>query len=286
MGRHGRGRQPRLRRRQERRRAGPVAGGNRQPARLHRRRRQSRRQFRHSRHHRFGDGVLRASADARNRVRPPGAADDDQPAQFHLRQRRGLARPHHLGALRRLHEFDPAARRALRVQGRGVGKFRPRHGRFQPDLFDDRRAARRPPRPDLAAHRRPALHHDRDQPGQAAGRSRAGRRRAGVPAAVAGDASRSTGWKPIRASPRSSGPPTPPSWCGCASTWKTAAAISNCCCPTRPSSRSAPVLLQMFMGEKFGRDPIWEGHFATEVGAGARFRSMPCCTRPTSRSSS
>ena len=24
-------------------------------------------------------------------------------------------------------------------------------------------------------------------------------------------------------------------------------------------------LLQMFMGEKFGRDPIWEGHFATEV---------------------
>src|ERR1700686_266800 len=26
-----------------------------------------------------------------------------------------------------------------------------------------------------------------------------------------------------------------------------------------------PVLLQMFMGERFGRDPIWEGHFATEV---------------------
>src|SRR5471030_2520799 len=25
------------------------------------------------------------------------------------------------------------------------------------------------------------------------------------------------------------------------------------------------VLLQMFMGEKFGRDPTWEGHFATEV---------------------
>jgi flagellar motor switch protein FliM len=25
------------------------------------------------------------------------------------------------------------------------------------------------------------------------------------------------------------------------------------------------VLLQMFMGEKFGRDPIWEGHFATEL---------------------
>src|ERR1700709_799704 len=28
------------------------------------------------------------------------------------------------------------------------------------------------------------------------------------------------------------------------------------------------VLLQMFMGEKFGRDPIWEGHFATQVAPG------------------
>src|SRR6266702_2418448 len=26
------------------------------------------------------------------------------------------------------------------------------------------------------------------------------------------------------------------------------------------------VLLQMFMGEKFGRNPIWEGHLATEIG--------------------
>jgi flagellar motor switch protein FliM len=26
------------------------------------------------------------------------------------------------------------------------------------------------------------------------------------------------------------------------------------------------VLLQMFMGEKFGRDPNWEGHLATELG--------------------
>ena len=26
------------------------------------------------------------------------------------------------------------------------------------------------------------------------------------------------------------------------------------------------VLLQMFMGEKFGRDPIWESHIATEIG--------------------
>jgi flagellar motor switch protein FliM len=26
------------------------------------------------------------------------------------------------------------------------------------------------------------------------------------------------------------------------------------------------VLLQMFMGEKFGRDSVWEGHLATEIG--------------------
>ena len=27
------------------------------------------------------------------------------------------------------------------------------------------------------------------------------------------------------------------------------------------------LLLQMFMGEKFGRDPIWEGHLASEIHA-------------------
>ena len=148
MGRHGRGRRPRSRRhRQEQRRARAVAGGDRQSPRLQRRRGPSRREFRHPRDHQLGDGLLRASADARNRVRPPGAVDDDEPAQFHLRQRRSLARPHHLGAVRRLHELDPAAGGAVRVQGRGVAEFRPRHRRFQPDLFDDRRAARRPPRP-------------------------------------------------------------------------------------------------------------------------------------------
>ena len=203
-------------------------GRNRQPARLQRRRGQPRRQFRHSRHHRLGDGVLRTSADARNRLRPPGAADDDLAAQFHLRQRRSVARPHHLGALRRLHELDPAAGGAGGVQGGGVGEFRSRDRRLQPDLFDDRRAARRPARPDLAAHRGPALHHDRNKSGQALDRSGVGRHRAGVPSAVAGDADASTGSRPIRALPRSAVPPTPPSWCACASTWKTAAATSNC----------------------------------------------------------
>ena len=163
MGRDGGGWQPRLRRRQERRRARPVAGRNRQPARLHRRRGQSRRKFRHSRDHRLGDGLLRAPADARNRVRPPGAVDDDELAQFHLRQRRSFARPHHLGPLRRLHELDPAAGGDQRFQGRGMGELRSRYRRFQSDLFDHRRAARRPPRQLGDAHRGTALHHDRDR---------------------------------------------------------------------------------------------------------------------------
>src|SRR6185436_2090285 len=49
--------------------------------------------------------------------------EDDFSAQFHLRQRRSLARSHHLGALRRLHELDRAAGRAVRIQGGGVGQF-------------------------------------------------------------------------------------------------------------------------------------------------------------------
>ena len=109
------------RRQQGRRRAHPQPGGDRQPARLQPRRRHAQRQFRHPRDHQLGDGLLRASADARNRLRPPGAADDDEPAQFHLRQRRGLARPHHLGALRRLSQLDSAARRSWRCS-------RPRSG--------------------------------------------------------------------------------------------------------------------------------------------------------------
>jgi len=45
-----------------------------------------------------------------------------------------------------------------------------------------------------------------------------------------------------------------------------------------------PVLLQMFMGEKFGRDPIWEGHSPLKWRR-PRSRSMPCSTRPTFHSS-
>ncbi len=149
--------------RQGRRRAHPQPGRDRQPARLLARRRLAQRQFRHSRDHRLGDGLLRASADARDRLRPAGAADDDVAAQLHLRQRRSLARPHHLGALRRLSQLDPAARDPRRVQGRGVGQFRPHHRQFEPDLLDHRRAARRPARPDRDPRRGPALHDDRDR---------------------------------------------------------------------------------------------------------------------------
>ncbi len=142
-----------------RRRAHPQSGRNRQPARFQPYRSFAQRQFRHPRDHRLGDGLLRASADARDRLRPAGPVDDHEPAQFHLRQRRSLARPHHLGAFRRLSQFDPAACHPCGFQGRGVGQFRSLHRQFQPDLFDDRRAAGRPARPEQHPHRRPALHH-------------------------------------------------------------------------------------------------------------------------------
>src|SRR5215211_1975111 len=75
----------------------------------------------------------------------------------------------------------------------------------------------------------------------------------------------SIAWRPIRASRQSRGPPMPRSWCACALTWRIAAATSSCfCLMTIEPIRE--VLLQMFMGEKFGRDPIWEGHLATEIG--------------------
>jgi hypothetical protein len=165
-------------------RSQPQSGRDRQPARLQPGRHLAQRQFRHSRDHRLGDGLLRAPADVGDRLRPAGPADDDVVAQLHLRQRRGLARPHHLGAVRRLPQFDPAARHPGGVQGRGVGEFRPYHRKFEPDLLDHRRAARRTPRdPD----RRPALHDDRDELGQAHDRGRARRRRARLQAALAGE---------------------------------------------------------------------------------------------------
>ena len=40
------------------------------------------------------------------------------------------------------------------------------------------------------------------------------------------------------------------------------------------------VLLQMFMGEKFGRDPTWEGHLTTEIGQAEIAVSAVLCEAP------
>ena len=40
---------------------------------------------------------------------------------------------------------------------------------------------------------------------------------------------------------------------------------SSCCCPTPRWSPMRELLLQQFMGEKFGRDRIWETHLAEEL---------------------
>ena len=59
--------------------------------------------------------------------------------------------------------------------------------------------------------------------------------------------------------------PTPPSSRNSASTWKIAAAASNCMLPYATLEPVRELLLQMFMGEKFGRDSIWETHLAEEL---------------------
>ena len=160
-------------------------------------------------------------------------------AQFHLGQCRGLDRQHHLDPLRRLPQLDPAAGDAQRVQGRGVGQLRPAHRRQRADLFDRRRAARRPPRHRRDAHRGPSLHDDRAQPRRAHGRGRA--RPTSRPPSIR--CARHLPLRPARDQPalrhHRAGPPTPPCSRVCASTWKIAAAGSSCCCLTRPWSRSA-----------------------------------------------
>ena len=61
-----------------------------------------------------------------------------------------------------------------------LGQLRSLHGRFQPDLFDRRRASRRTPRHRGDAHRRPPLHDDRAHAGAAHDRSDPGRLAPGV----------------------------------------------------------------------------------------------------------
>src|SRR6516165_9273269 len=260
MGRDGGRRQPRFRHRQEQWRAGSVAGGNRQSARFHRRRSQPRRQFRHPRDHRFGDGLLRASADARNRLRPPGAAVDDILAQFHLRQRRSLARPHYLGALRRLHELDPAARGAQRVQGRGMGKFRPPSLIYS--MIDVLLGGRRG-NTALRIEGRPYTTIETNLVKR-------------LIEVVLSDAEHA--FRPLSPVTFSIDRlETNPRFAAISRPANAAILVRlridmedrggniELRLPYATIEPIRSVLLQMFMGEKFGRDPIWEGHFATEV---------------------
>jgi len=119
-----------------------FARRNRQSARLSVGEVNLRRQLRHSRHHRLGDGVLRALADARNRLRPPGAADDDLAAHFTSDNVEvSLDRITSVRFGDYMNSIPLPA--VLACSRRRSGKTSVSHRRLQPDLFDDRRAARR-----------------------------------------------------------------------------------------------------------------------------------------------
>ena len=238
---------------------------------------------RRPRHHQFGAGLLRAPADAGNRLRPPGAADDDLPAQLHLGQRGSQPGQHHLDPLRRLSELDSAAGDPGRVPRRGTGQLRPVHGRFQPDLFDRRRASGRPARLRGHAHRGPALHHHRAGARAAHGRGGAAGLCAGVRAAGAGQFQPRPPGDQSRVSRPSRGRPMPPSWSSCASTWKTAAGAPSCCCPTPRSSRSARCCCSSSWARSSAAIPSGKATLATEFGP-PRSRSTPCSTNRSCRS--
>ena len=103
------------------------------------------------------------------------------------------------------------------------------------------------------------------QPGRAHGRGRARRRRAGLRAAVAGATSRIDRLE------------TNPRFAAIARPANAAILVRlridmedrggniELLLPYATIEPIRDVLLQMFMGEKFGRDPIWEGHLATEI---------------------
>ena len=196
--------------------------------------------LRHPRHHRFGARLLRAPADARSGVRPAGAHDVDVAAQFHLGQCRRVDRQHHLDPLRRLSQFDPAAGDAERLPAEQWDNYGADDRRQRADLFDRRRAARRPPRHRGDAHRGPALHHHRAQSRRAPrhGRARAIFRRAFDPLSPV-----TFRFDRLETNPRfatiAPARPMPPCSRACASTWRIAAAASRFCCLTRRWSRCA-----------------------------------------------
>ena len=77
---------------------------------------------------------------------------------------------------------------------------------------------------------------------------------------------RSTGWRPIRASPRSRRPANAAILVRLRIDMEDRGGNIELLLPYATIEPIRDVLLQMFMGEKFGRDPIWEGHLATEIG--------------------
>ena len=169
-------------------------------------------------------------------------------------------------ALRRLPELHPAAGHARRVQGGGVGQFRPCDGRFQSLIYSivdvllgGRRgtaAMRIEGRPYTTIERNlverliEVVLADAEQAFRPLSPVTLPLRAAGDQSALRGDLPARQRCDPGAAAHRHGRPRRQ---------YRIAAALRH--------HRADPpgLLLQMFMGEKFGRDPIWEGHFATEV---------------------
>ena len=142
--------------------------------------------------------------------------------------------------------------------------YRAAHRRLRAHLFDDRRAARRPPRRRQYPRRGPALHHHRDGAGPADDR---GDPRGHAPRLRAGD---QVNFKLERLE-------TNPRFAAISRPANAAILIElriemddrggkiEILLPYATIEPIREQLLQMYMGEKFGRDPIWEGHLATEI---------------------
>ena len=75
----------------------------------------------------------------------------------------------------------------------------------------------------------------------------------------------SSGWRPIRALPRFPGRPTHAFLVRLRIDMEDRGGKIEILLPYATIEPIRDVLLQMFVGEKFGRDPIWEGHLATEI---------------------
>ena len=92
----------------------------------------------------------------------------------------------------------------------------------------------------------------------------------------------SSGWRPIRGLPRSRGKPMPRSWCGCASTWRIAAATSKSCCRTPRSSRFATSCCRCSPAKNSAATRSGKA-ISRPKSDKQRFRSTPCSTKPTFR---